>query len=525
MDLLIKNAKVYPLDGSEPAEEAIGITGDKISRIGKSERLREFTTDETTIMDARGRTAIPGFIDSHVHFLDLGVKKLLYLDLDDVSSRSELLDRVKEYADENSDRTWVLGTNWDESNWKEDQSFPTKRELDEVVPNRPVALQRVDCHTYCVNSEALKLIDLDPSTPGISRSSGEFTGCLSEDAAMAVSDEIAPSRSDFVQGLKEAQKVAHSLGVTGVHQMVIADGNFRNYFHAFHSLLLKEKLKLRCRLYFTQNYLENFLNLGIGTGFGDDKLKIGGLKIFTDGSIGSQTAWISNGYSENPENTGISMIESTDLRELISRAHRNDLQVAIHAIGDRALQQTIDSLEEVLKSCDPVDYVPPHRIEHCEMATDEQIEKMAELDLIASMQPNFTGKWGLPEGMYEKRFSRDRLPELNRLDRFLDRGVKLSFGSDGMPFDPLYGLHWAVNSPFESQTLSPREALKAYTSGAALAGGLEEKVGSLEIGKYADIVLLDGDPIQDPESIEDLTVETTIVSGDIAFRRDEEEAD
>lgn len=303
--------------------------------------------------------------------------------------------------------------------------------------------------------------------------------------------------------------------------MVIDDGEFRDYFHAFQSLLLKEDLNLRCRLYFTQNYLEDFANLGIGTGFGDDKLKIGGLKVFTDGSIGSQTAWVSNGYSEDPDNTGISMIETSDLRELISKAHRNGLQVAIHAIGDQALQQTIDSLDEIMKFCDLADYIPPHRIEHCEMATDEQIEKMAELNLIASMQPNFTGKWGLPGGMYEKRFNKDRLPELNRLERFRDQGVNLSFGSDGMPFDPLYGLHWAVNSPFEPQTLSPREALKAYTSGAAFAGGMEEKVGSLEVGKYADIVLLDGDPVQDPESIKDLTVETTIIDGDIVFNRNE----
>lgn len=525
MDLLIKNARVYPLDGRDVIEEAIGITGDRISQVGSSYRLTERASGKTAVIDAQGRTAIPGFIDSHVHFLDLGAKKLLYLDLGDANTKKELIERVEEYADEKPERTWILGNNWDESTWKGEQTFPTKQELDEAVPDRPVALQRVDCHTYCVNSKVLDLLDLEPSTRGAETTSGELTGCLSEDAALAVSEKIAPARNEMVKGLEEAQKEAHSLGVTGVHQMVIDDGEFRDYFNAYQSLLQKGDLNLRCRLYFTGNYLDDFLNLGIETGFGDDRLKIGGLKVFTDGSIGSKTAWISDGYREDRDNTGISMMETEELKGLIAKAHKNNIQVAIHAIGDRAMAQAIDSLENAMNSYDIPDYVPPHRIEHCEMATSGQIERMAELGIIASMQPNFTGKWGLPEGMYEDRFDRDKLSELNRLGRFQDRGVRLSLGSDGMPFGPLYGLHWAVNSPFESQKLSPLDALKFYTEGAAFAGGLEKKVGSLEIGKYADIVLLDGDPVRSPGSIKDLSVETTIFDGDIVFQRGQEDND
>ncbi|MFB6291281.1 MAG: amidohydrolase [Candidatus Bipolaricaulia bacterium] len=519
MDLLIKNAKVYPLTGKGRTEEAIGVTDGKISHVGSSCAVKEFVSNTTTEIDARGKTAIPGFIDSHTHFLDLGVKKYFYLDLGRVGSKTELLNRVKEYAKNETEKDWILGTNWDESNWEGDKSFPTKRELDEIVPDRPVALQRVDCHTYCVNSQALELLDLEHSTRGAETSSGEFTGRLSEDAALVVSNKIAPSHSEMVQGLYEAKELAHSLGVTGIHQMVIDDGEFKNYFNAYQKLLQKGKLNLRCRLYFTRNYLDDFINLGIETGFGNDRLKIGGLKVFTDGSIGSKTAWISNGYSNEPEDNGISMLETEELRELTDRAHRNNIQVAIHAIGDRAINQAIDSLEESINSNDIADYVPPHRIEHCEMATDDQIDKMARSGIMASMQPNFTGKWGLRGGMYEKRLSEKKLPKLNRLNRFYKRGVQLAFGSDGMPFNPLYGLHWAVNSSYESQKLSPRSALKAYTRGSARAEGREEKLGSLEVGKYADIVLLDGDPIENPGSIVDLTVETTIVEGNIVFQR------
>jgi hypothetical protein len=474
------------------------------------------------VVDGEGLTAIPGFIDSHTHFLDMGVKKFLYLDLEEASSKSELLELVESYAEDNPDRTWVLGNNWDESTWQGDSSFPTGRELDEVVSDRAVALQRVDCHTYCVNSKALELLDLDPSTRGAETTSGELTGCLSEDAALAVSKKIAPTRDQMVKGLEEAQKEAHSLGVTGIHQMVIDDGEFKDYFNAYQSLLQKGDLNLRCRLYFTGNYLDDFLNLGIETGFGDDRLKIGGLKIFTDGSIGSKTAWISDGYREDRDNTGISMMETEELNSLVARAHKNNIQVAIHAIGDRAMAQALDSLESAISSNDLPDYVPPHRIEHCEMATEDQMERMADLGIIASMQPNFTGKWGLPGGMYEDRFDKDKLSELNRLGGFRDRGVSLSFGSDGMPFGPLYGLHWAVNPLFESQQLSPEEALKAYTSGSAHAGGLEGKVGSIEVGKYADIALLDGDPVENPDSIKDMNVELTIADGDIVFSKEED---
>jgi hypothetical protein len=517
MDILIKNATVHTLEDENDHAEAIGITGTRISHIGRTDELTQHASENTRVIDGEGLTAIPGFIDSHTHFLDMGVKKFLYLNLGEASSKDELLDLVESYARDNPNRTWVLGNNWDESNWTGDQTFPTKGELDKVVSDRPLALQRVDCHTYCVNSKALELLNLDPSTRGAETSSGELTGCLSEDAALVVGKEIAPTGDQMIKGLKEAQKEAHSLGVTGIHQMVIDDGEFRDYFRAYQSLLRNDELDVRCRLYFTRHFLDKLIEFGIESGFGNDRLKIGGLKVFTDGAIGSKTAWISGGYSDDPDNTGISMIETDDLKELTVRAHRNNIQAAIHAIGDRALDQAISAIDYAKRSGNSAAYVPPHRIEHCEMATDEQVDRMAELGIVASMQPNFTGKWGRPGGMYENRFGESSLPELNRCHHMEEKGVRLSFGSDGMPFGPLFGLHWAVNAPFESQKLSPRKGLRAYTRGAALAGGLEEKVGSLEEGKYADIVLLDGDPMKNPESIKDLSVETTIVGGDIVF--------
>ena len=297
MDLLIKNATVHTLDDENDHAEAIGITGTRISNIGRTDELTEYTSDKTRVIDGLGLTVIPGLIDSHTHFLDMGVKKFLYLNLGEASSKDELLDLVESYAKDNPDRTWVLGNNWDESNWTGDQTFPTKGELDKVVSDRPLALQRVDCHTYCVNSKALELLNLDPSTRGAETSSGELTGCLSEDAALVVGKEIAPTGDQMIKGLKEAQKEAHSFGVTGIHQMVIDDGEFRDYFRAYQSLLRNDELDVRCRLYFTRHFLDKLTEFGIESGFGSDRLKIGGLKVFTDGAIGSKTAWISGGYT------------------------------------------------------------------------------------------------------------------------------------------------------------------------------------------------------------------------------------
>ena len=522
MDLLIKNATVYTLSCSERAEEAIAIEGERITDLGSTADLVRRSREATTVLDARGKTVVPGFIDSHVHFLDIGIKKGLYLDLGEVSSKQELFDELRSYVDD-SKREWILGSNWDESNWAGDQSFPKKQELDEITSTRPIALQRVDCHTYCVNSEALARLDVDGSTRGAETSGNELTGVLSEDAAVRVSHEIAPTREDLSRALKIAQKEAHSKGVTGVHQMVIDDGEFRDYFHAYQNLLQKGRLNLRCRLYFTKNYLDDFLNLGIRSNFGDQRLKIGGLKIFTDGSIGSRTAWTTEEYREDPERPGISMIETKELDDLVRHAHMHGLQVAIHAIGDQALQQTIDAIERAMGMRNRTEESLRHRIEHCEMATDEQIERMANLGIIASMQPNFTGEWGLPGGMYEKRFGECSLHRLNRLRAFKDRGVRLSLGSDGMPFGPLYGIHWAVNTPFESQRLSPREAFREYTLGSSYAGSSEDRTGTLEPGKFADLALLDDDPIKNPDLIKDITVEKTIVGGEIVYKREEAE--
>ena len=495
--------------------EAVGLEGGKVKCLGEKEEIYSKGGPETEEIELSAVSMFPGFIDSHVHFLDLGLDRLFYANLNDTSSKEELLMKVKEEAREKNEDQWVLGSGWDESKWSDDGEFPTRYELDEVVSDKPVALQRVDMHTFAVNSMGIEKLDIDPSIQGAEKKGGEFTGIFSEDASLEVKKEIAPGEDKTVSALKESVREANRKGATSINQMVVDPGEFRRYFGAYQRLRKEGDLNVRSRVYFTENYLESVLDLGLQSGFGDDILKIGGLKLFTDGSIGSKTAWVTQPFKGESDNYGMSIHQRDELYEFFKKAEQNGIQLAVHAIGDRAMDQVLDCLEELIG--ENGNHLR-HRIEHCEMARDDQIEKMKDLGIIACMQPNFIGQWGLPGAMYEKRFDEDRLSELDRFKVFEENGVPLAFGSDGMPFDPLYGIHWAVNSPFSSQKISPRSAIKAYTLGSAYVGGMEDKVGSIEEGKYADFVLLDGNPIEKPDRIKDMNVEMTILEGNVVYQ-------
>lgn len=514
MDQLIYGPTIYTLDSKNPVVEAVGITDGKIELTGSKEDLLKRKTRETEVINPDGDTMFPGFVDNHVHFLDIGLYELFYVNLSGISSKHELLEMVSGAKDRKGAGEWLLGMGWDESGWVGDQKFPTREELDSVVSNRPVALQRVDMHTFVVNSPGVEKLNIDPSTRGAGTENGRFTGVFSENASLKVKQAIAPDVEEAEDALRESINQAHSKGVTSINQMVVDPGEFGNYFGAYRRLNDQNELRVHSRIYFTENYLDQAVDMGLQTGFGDDWLRIGGLKLFTDGSIGSRTAWVTEPYKGEPENTGMSMWETEELLDLMKKAAHNGIQLGIHAIGDRAIGQVVDCMEKIVSEDDNN---LRHRIEHCEMASDEQIDKMAELGIIASMQPNFIGKWGRPGAMYEERFGKERLSELNRLKVFKAKNVPLSFSSDGMPFGPLFGIHWAVNAPFDTQRLRPESAIKAYTLDAAYVEEAENMVGSIVPGKYADFVILDDNPIKNPEKTKDMNVKMTIVEGEPVY--------
>lgn len=511
LDIAIVNAQVHMVNQRNSIVEALGAKANKITLLGSNRVIEAFTDHETRVIDAKRRVVLPGFIDAHTHFAYMGVREG-YLDLSDTMAKHEALSKTKEFSRNKAAGEWIIGSGWDESHWSDSNEYMTKAELDAVAPNNPVLLRRVDGHLDCVNTRALEILDLPHDTIGYELVDGEPTGVLKEDAVEAAAKILEPSVEEFAEGITTATRIAHRLGVTSIQDAQV-DGRM---LKAYRLLNIDGRLNIRASLMFSTEYLDELVVLGLGTGLGDHRLQLGPLKVFSDGSIGAGTAALSVPYLDNPEELGLLIWQKEKLEEIVFKAHENDIQLAIHAIGDRALDLVLDCFEKA-NSHQKKDL--RHRIEHGEMLTLGQIARMKELNIIASMQPNFVGQWGLPDGMYDHRLGRERTMMMNPLSTITKEGVTLVFGSDCMPFNPLYGIHWAVNAPYPVQQISPEEAFKAYTIGGAYASFEEDKKGTIEVGKLADIIMLDGDPFADPGAIADMSVEMTIFDGEVVYEK------
>jgi len=519
LDVAILNAKVYTLSSDDERAEAIGVNGRRISLIGSDKDVRQRIGKATRIVDAKGKVVLPGFIDSHCHLAALGIC-LTQPDLSKAGSKDAVLEIVKEAAKEKEEGDWIVvdfASGWQESKWKGDREFIRKEEIDRVVPNNPVVLTRIDGHCCSVNSRALERLNIPVGTPGYEMESGRPTGILKE-GAMDILDQIpeihgafTASVEELVKDLKLSMRRAHELGVTSVHDIYLGSEEIK----AYRRLKNKGELRIRVSLSPRVEYLDKVIKLGLGPRFGDDKLRLGAVKILADGSTGARTAALVKPYSDDPQESGMLVWPQEELEDMVLKAHENGIQLAIHAIGDRAIDLVLDCFEKANKQGGERNL--RHRIEHFSMASRNQIERAAHLNIIASMQPNFVGGWGLPGGEDEARYGTDRLRRMNPFAWVREAGMKMAFGSDCMPFSPLYGIHWAVNAPFPSQRISPEEAFKAYTVGGAYATFEEDYKGTIEEDKLADLIILDRNPFSKPEEIKDMQVKFTMIDGEIVY--------
>ncbi len=476
-------------------KEAMAICGKRIAKVGKNNQIKKLAGNKTQVFDLKGKTVVPGFIDAHTHFIRMGLEKAFYLDLSPAGSLSEALEIVSEQVKRKPDGEWIIGRGWDESRWPENR-YITRDDLDKIALNNPVVLIREDGHIFSVNSNVLERIKFANSDEV-----DKTAGLIREKAAWKLYQQIEPSPEIICQAIREATKIAHSLGVTSIQDTVKPA-----YIRAYSKLNQRKELKIRVYLNLAAQWVKTFVSTGFCTGFGDDFLKIGGVKILADGSIGARNAALQNPYL-NQNSKGKLNYRQVKLENMIREATTNNLQTAIHAIGDRAIESVLDAYtHEKIKKAER------HRIEHFILATDRQISKAGNLQIIASMQPNFL-KWGKEGGLYERRLGKERARRTNRFKKVLDAGIKLAFGSDCMPFSPLYGIHQVVNAPFESQRLSVKEAIKCYTLNSAYASFEEDTRGSIEPGKLADLVILSEDPFANPKNIEEIKVEQTFMGG------------
>ncbi|AFK20286.1 amidohydrolase [Haloferax mediterranei ATCC 33500] len=528
-DLVLTNAEVHTLESPDETHEAVAIRGGEIVRVGRAYDVELLVGVETTVIDCEGRVVLPGFIDAHTHLPMVG-RSLVHADLSGADSAAEAVDLLRDRAAEVGDsdggsdavdsearRTtsggdWVLGFGYDESTWDESR-YLTREDLDSVSETAPVVAFREDLHTVGVNSVVLDRYGDEMPSEGVQTEGGEPTGVVVEEAVDVLWEATEPDREEMTKLVRAAQEYATARGVTGVHDMVRGS----RAPEVYRNLAAAGELDLRVRINYWSDHLDSLREIGLRTNHGSDLVQVGAIKSFTDGSFGGRTAKLSEPYTdadtnaaeEDESGTGQWVVAPDELRELVAGADESGYQFTAHAIGDVAIDTVLSAYAE---TSDPE--TARHRVEHVELASDEAIEAFAELGVVASVQPNFL-KWAGEDGLYDARLG-DRRLRTNRYRDLLDAGVDLAFGSDCMPLGPLFGIDLATDHPNPDQSLTVTEALHAYTSGAAYAGFDEDRLGTIEVGTAADLVVLDESPWE-ATSIRDIDVSLTIVDGRVVF--------
>ena len=477
-------------------------------------------------MDGLGRTVLPGMIDAHGHVMGLGLA-LLSLDLSETRSLDEALQKVAEFAAAHPDRPWIVGRGWNQELWGLGR-FPTAAELDGVVSDRPVWLTRVDGHAGWANTRALEAGGVtaatkDPSGGRIERlPDGRPAGVLVDAAEELVAAKVpSPRPEDRDLALYEAQKLLASNGVTAIADM----GTSIEDWMAFRRAGDEGRLTMRIMSY--ADSVDTMLLIG-GPGptpwLYDDKLRMGGIKLYLDGALGSRGAWLKQPYSDEPSHRGLPRINGTQLRNLMSRAAMDDYQVAVHAIGDAANAEVLDAIEELSET-----YGGDRRwrIEHAQIVDPSDLARFGKHGTIASMQPvHQASDWR----MAEARLGPDRLSGAYAWHSLMAAGAPLAFGSD-VPVeypDPFVGMAVAVSrQDSEGQPPGgwlPQEkvrletALAAYTAGAAYAGFAEGRFGRLAPGEQADFIILDRDPFDStPAELAETQVLETWIGGERVY--------
>jgi predicted amidohydrolase YtcJ len=521
-DRLFVNGEIHTLAAPDETHEAVAVRDGAIVRLGSTRDVEFLEGVDTDVVDLDGRVLLPGFVDAHTHLTTVG-RYLVHADLSVADSPDEAVDLLTERATELEREAAepddpvdpddpVLGYGYDESTWDEDR-YLTRADLDRVSTDRPVAAFREDMHVAAVNGVALdRFADALAEVPDETiptDGSGEPTGVLLESA-------IDPIYEAFESGPDETREIVEAAladcaakGVTGFHDMV------RNSHapRAYRELDAAGELTARVRINYWSDHLDALREIGLTTNHGSDMVETGAIKSYTDGSFGGRTARLSEPYADDPDETGQWVVDPDELAETVDAATEAGYQFTAHAIGDEAVDAVLDAYEGASRT-DPGE--ARHRIEHVELADDAAIDRLAASGVVASVQPNFL-KWAGPDGLYEARLGPDRTAATNRYRDMLDAGVRLAFGSDGMPMDPLLGVHHAVNAPAEAQRLTVTEALRAYTRGAAYAGFDEDRLGTVAVGNRADLVALDASPWERSAEIRDVDVAMTVVDGDVVY--------
>ena len=520
-DLVLFNGNIRTMDAGRPQVSAVAIAGDRFAAAGSDTDMRSLVAPGGREIDLRGATVVPGFIDAHIHFLSYGMS-LREINLSGAPTLSSALERVGRRAAATAPGQWLMGQGWDQSVW-EGGAFPAAAQLDAVAGEHPVYLERKCGHAAWMNSLALEQLGItalteDPEGGEIVRDEeGRPTGILFEKAMeLAFPCMAEPSEREAVAAVRQAQDVVNRMGIVGVHTKEAAAS-----LRAFQRLRAEGDLTLRTVAQIPVAEMDSAIRLGLRTGLGDEFIRIGGVKVFSDGALGPRTAWMMAPYDGEPDNLGIVVTGAEEMAEIIAKATDAGLAVVTHAIGDRANRMVLDELEASRRAGRGLHL--RHRIEHAQVLAVEDIARFAELDIIASVQPIHATQ----DMLLADRYWGERSRYAYAFRSLWDSGAKLAFGSDAPVETPdvIQGIHAAVTrmradgTPggegwYPEEKLTVEEAVWAYTVGAAYAGGTESSQGSITPGKLADLVVLSQDIFTiHPMAILETDVEATLFGG------------
>lgn len=532
---ILINGRIHTMDPRQPMVTAVAIQHSRILAVGSSDDIRTLLEPGGDVIDLGGRTVTPGLMDAHVHFQWYSLN-LQTIDLFEVPSLAAALHRIHTYLEQKSGDAWLQGRGWTQELWA-DQRFPTAADLDKVAPHVPVCLRHKSGHAVWVNGRALKIAGITATTPDppggqIQRdAAGNPTGIFFEAAINLITDHIPqPTVQDIVTAMHRAQEKCWQAGLTGLHDF---DG--RSSFAALQTLHRNGELGLRVVKNIPVYRLEHAIGVGLRTGFGDDWLRIGGVKIFADGALGSRTAAMLAPYENEPDNTGIIVTDKEEMKEKASLASINGLSVTVHAIGDRANHDILDVYEAVRaeekermqattgsQGTQPIPHLR-HRIEHVQVLHPADQGRLAQLNVIASMQPTHC----TADITMADRYWGERTQYSYAWRTMLETGATLAFGSDAPieAIDPLPGLYAAVSRRRQDgypgaegwhpeQKLTMSEAVHAFTMGTAVAGNQEQYLGSITPGKLADLTIFDRDIFSvSTDELQQTQIAGTIVNG------------
>jgi predicted amidohydrolase YtcJ len=515
-NLALIGGNVLTMNPSQPRAEAVAVKGNRIVKVGTDEEINQLVGKETKIIHLNGKTVVPGFIDTHIHVADFG-KLLTWVDLYDVKSIKELQNRLKKCVKKTPSGRWIIGRGWNQT-WLQEKRLPSRSDLDSASPDNPVILYHESALMCAVNSKALQLAGITKRTHAPSggtidkdAETGEVTGVLRDTATNLVWKTVPePSADMLLEAVGLAFEKFMEAGITSVHWIVLSEIELQ----VIQKLLAQDKLPISVYLIFPVNLLDSVLNVELPS-FSADKLKVGGVMIFADGYLAARTAALLQPYSDDTSVSGKLLCGQEEIQVSAAKALKAGLQLVIHAVGDKAVDAALTTIERVSKEA-------RCRIEQAAVLSAGLIQRLKKQKIIVSVQPRVIASefsvWSATEHL-----GAERARWLFPLKTLIKEGVKVVGGSDCPmePLNPLLGIQTAVTRQvFPEERITVGEALRMYTVDAAYSSGEENIKGSVETGKLADLTVLSHDPAEVPTNeIENITVEMTIAGGKVVYSK------